>query len=257
VRGTSFRLTYDAQRGRFAVQMLSGVVEVRGPAADRNFTLRTGESIELFSAPDRKSAPTADAEGPTKNEHAAAKQAAEPTPSRPAPVRRRLAAVERGDSGTEAESWARLIARGEFAAVVKQAEERGIDHVLASASATDLTSLADAARYIRRNDIARQALLGVRAHFPGTTRASDAAFFLGRLAEAPSSPSGAALSWYETYLSEAQTGPFAGEALGRQIVLLARTDRARAQKVAEAYLERFPRGTQAELARSLVHAAAE
>jgi TolA-binding protein len=178
-------------------------------------------------------------------------------PPRLAPVRRKLAVVERGESSPEAESWARLIARGEFAAVVRQAEARGIDTVLDGASAADLTALADAARYTRRSDLARQALLGVRARFPGTTRASDAAFFLGRLAESPASTAGAALSWYETYLRESQSGPYASEALGREIVLLSRSDRARARKVAQTYLERFPKGTQAELARSLVEPTAE
>jgi TolA-binding protein len=102
------------------------------------------------------------------------------------------------------------------------------------------------------NDLARQALFGLRARYPGTARASDAAFFLGRLAETPSSSSGAAVTWYETYLRESVQGPYAGEALGREIALLARTDRARAQKVAQLYLERFPHGTQAELAKSLL-----
>jgi hypothetical protein len=152
--------------------------------------------------------------------------------------------------------------------VVKDAERRGLDATLASASAAELTSLADAARYTRHNDLARQALLGLRARFPGTVRASDAAFFLGRLAEQPSSSSpsspssspgsasGAALSWYETYLRESEHGPYAGEALGREIAMFARTDRARAQKAAQIYLERFPHGTQAELAKSLLESSA-
>jgi TolA-binding protein len=261
VRGTSFRLTYDARRGRFAVQMSAGVVEVRGPAEDRTFILRAGESIELFVAPDGKpvAGPIAEPPAPAKVQHQAAAEAPEPAALRPAPAPkgRRLAAVEHSETGPEAGRWARLIANGEFAAVVTEAEARGIDATLASAPAADLTSLADAARYIRRNDLARQALLGVRARFPGTARASDAAFFLGRLAESPSSASGAALAWYETYLTESGTGPYAGEAMGREIVVLARTDRARARKVAQAYLERFPRGTQAELARSLVESASE
>ena len=41
------------------------------------------------------------------------------------------------------------------------------------------------------------------------------------------------------------------EALGRQLALLARSDTARARELARAYLERFPHGAQAELARSL------
>lgn len=149
-------------------------------------------------------------------------------------------------------AWSSLIAQGDFAGVVKDAERRGLDVTLASASAAELTSLADAARYTRHNDLARQALLGLRGRFPGTARAGDAAFFLGRMAETPASSPGAAVTWYETYLRESARGPYAGEALGREIALLARTDRTRASRAAQLYLERFPHGTQAELAKSLL-----
>jgi hypothetical protein len=173
----------------------------------------------------------------------------------PASARRRAPQAERGQAARQSGRWGRLIAQGEFAAVVKDAETQGLDATLAGASAADLTALADAARYIRRTDLARQALLGLRARFPGTARAGDAAFFLGRLAESPVSSASAAVAWYETYLAESGRGPYAGEALGREIALLSRTDRARAQKAAETYLERFPHGTQAELAKSLLESA--
>jgi TolA-binding protein len=152
------------------------------------------------------------------------------------------------------DAWSSLIARGEFDAVVKDAEARGLDVTLAQASAAELTSLADAARYSRRYDVARQALQRVRERFPDTSRGSEAAFFLGRLAETgPTSTSAkAALTWYEIYLRESALGPYAAEALGREIALFSGTDRARAQTTAQHYLERFPHGAQADLARSLV-----
>lgn len=259
VRGTSFHLAYDAHRGRLAVHMLAGVIEVRGPSEDRAITLRAGESIELFTAGQAKPVATSIDEAPIRppSTSPVAKRPADP--ARTAPVHRSLAVAERGEPGpaSENETWARMIARGEFATVIRDAERRGIDAVLSGASAADLTSLADAARYTRRGALARQALLGVRARFPGTARARDAAFFLGRLAETPSASGTAALSWYDTYLRESQAGPYAGEALGRQIVLLARTDRARARQVAKTYLERFPQGSQAELAKSLVESPAD
>jgi hypothetical protein len=258
VVGTAFHLAFEAERGRMVLQMASGVVEVRGPSEDRVFTLRAGESLELFagaSAPAPSShptvaAPAAPTPGPAPTE--SAPPATEPAPAHAgsAPARRRTAHVDTAIPDTG--NWAHLIAQGDFAAVVRAAEQRGIDATLAGASAADLTALADAARYTRRNDLARQALLGVRARFPGTARASDAAFFLGRLAEVGPSSGSAALAWYETYLDESGRGPYAGEALGREIALLSRTDRARARQAAESYLERFPHGTQAELAKSLL-----
>jgi hypothetical protein len=66
-----------------------------------------------------------------------------------------------------------------------------------------------------------------------------------------------ALTWYDTYLAEAGGGPYASEALGRKLTLLARVDRERARKVARTYLQRFPQGNEAELARSLVESPTE
>jgi len=58
VRGTEFHLAYAAERGRLAVQMVTGVVEVQGPSQGpfhgRVLTLRAGESLELFSGAEPK-----------------------------------------------------------------------------------------------------------------------------------------------------------------------------------------------------------
>jgi TolA-binding protein len=261
VVGTSFHLAYEAERGRLALQILTGRVEARGPSDDRVFTLRAGESLELFAGVAPASSPTTPVPPSAKpvppEVTSPLPEAATPRVA-PAPSSRHHAThAARAEVSLASGGWARLIAQGDFAAVVKDAEQRGLDATLASAAAADLTSLADAARYIRRNDVARQALLGLRARFPGTARASDAAFFLGRLAELSPSSTSAAVAWYETYLGEFGRGPYAGEALGREIALLAHTDRVRARKAAEAYLERFPHGSQTELARSLLESAPE
>jgi TolA-binding protein len=259
VVGTSFHMAYEAGRGRLALQMKTGMVEARGPAEDRVFTLRAGESLELFAGPAPQPTPASPPSSsvPAKAEAEAPPPLVEPPAPQvaPAPSRRRAPHAERAEAAAESGRWGRLIAQGDFATVVRHAERRGLDATLASASAEDLASLADAARYIRRTDLARQALLGLRARFPGTAHASDAAFFLGRLAEASPASVSAALAWYETYLGESGRGPYAGEALGRELALLARADRARAQKVAETYLARFPHGAQAELAKSLLESA--
>jgi hypothetical protein len=262
VVGTSFHVAFEEQRGRFALRMREGVVEARGPSPDRVFTLRAGEFLELFADAVAKPA-VASPSGAVATAPAPAPAAAAPTLG-PTPVEavephgasatahRRLSHPDRHELSPG--RWAGLIARGDFDAVVREAESRGLDEVFASASAAELTSLADAARYVRRNDLARQALLGLRARFPGSARASDAAFFLGRLAEQLPS-SAAAVAWYETYREESVRGPYEGEALGREMALLAHADRARARNVATAYLERFPHGTQSDLARSLLESA--
>ena len=267
VKGTAFRLGFEAARGRLALQMHEGVVEVSGLSQDRRLVLGAGESIELFATAPAASRPAPDAvsgrlamlgqprPGPAILSGAPAAE------DLPAPTGARLplhrARARAGDGLGEIqpnESWSSLIARGEFAAVVKDAEDRGLDLTLARASAAELTSLADAGRYTRRNDVARQALLRVRERFPGSGRGNEAAFFLGRLAETGPSSAKAALAWYETYLRESAQGPYAGEALGREVTLYSQADRARACVAARQYLQRFPNGAQADLARSLVEA---
>jgi TolA-binding protein len=161
------------------------------------------------------------------------------------------------DGVSQSVPWSDLIARGDFSAVVQDAERRGLDVALDRDSALDLITLADAARYTRKYETARQALLALRARFAGSDRAKDAAFFLGRLSEVGPASSDAALTWYDTYLAEAGRGSYASEALGRKLTLLVPLDRERARKAARTYLQRFPQGNQAELARSVVDSAAE
>jgi TolA-binding protein len=263
VTGTSFHLGFDATRGRLSLQMVTGTVEVRS-SNHRVAVLNGGEFLELFVDP-RPAIPVTlpipsdkapvEPQGPTNGTGVPAPAVAAAHPGN----RRRSTTVERAgqeNPGNPSEPWPRLIAHGEFAAVIAEAEKRGIDHILEKAGAEDLTALADASRYTRRGDLARQALLRLRSRFPGTMRASEAAFFLGRLAEVLSSP-GDAVVWYETYLEESAHGPYAGEALGRKIALLARSDRGRASGAARQYLERFPQGPQAKVAKSLLESPTE
>jgi len=271
VKGTAFHLEFEAARGRLALQMHAGVVEVRGPSQDRELTLRAGESLELFATEQVAEHPVHDTVAgkvatlgqprpglPSLSaEPAAGGHQPAPTAGHVSFHRVRSKAGEGSADSQGNDSWSKLIARGEFAAVVKDAEDRGLDVALARSSAAELTSLADAARYTRRNDVARQALLRVREHFAGTNYSSNAAFFLGRLAEADPSSAKTALDWYETYLRESARGAYAGEALGREITLLSQSDRERARGVARQYLERFPHGSQTDLARSLLQSAAK
>jgi len=266
VTGTAFHLGFDAALGRLSLQMVTGTVEVRS-SNNRVAVLNGGEFLELFVNP-RPEIPVAlpipsdkgpvESQGPANETNETEVPAPAVATAHPG-TRRRSATVERTgqeNPGNRSEPWPKLIAHGEFAAVVAEAEKRGIHDILEKAGAEDLTALADASRYTRREDLARQALLRLRSRFPGTARASEAAFFLGRLAEVLPSP-GPAVVWYETYLEESAHGPYEGEALGRKIVLLARSDRGRASGAARQYLERFPEGPQAKVAKSLLESPTE
>jgi hypothetical protein len=123
---------------------------------------------------------------------------------------------------------------------------------LEKASSDDLFAVADAARYRRRMDLARAALLAVKKRFPGSSRALDAAFLLGRVEEANERGLVKAVAWYDEYLRRAPRGTYAAEALGRKMTLTNKLEGAeQARPLAEEYLRRFPNGSYAGSARAL------
>jgi hypothetical protein len=149
-------------------------------------------------------------------------------------------------------SWTVALAAGDFAAIVDEAE-RDLPHVLRNASSEDLAAVADAARYQRRDGLARSALEAQRQRFHGSPRAADAAFFLGRLDESGGAGLVRALRWYDRYLDEAPNGSYAAEALGRRMIALRELYGATAARpVAQVYVRRFPRGSYAGAAHILL-----
>jgi hypothetical protein len=148
--------------------------------------------------------------------------------------------------------WAAQVAVGDSRSVVADAERLGVDTTLRDANGNDLAALADAARYAGRPELADKAMKMERRRFPGTARASAAAFLLGRMAD----DRGDALSglgWYRSYLAESPGGPFAAEALGRAMLAVERLQgRGAALPIAREYLGRFPNGTYLLQARAIV-----
>jgi TolA-binding protein len=139
---------------------------------------------------------------------------------------------------------------------VADAERRGLPRVLASADDEDLATLADAARFIGKDELARRALLAERRRFSGSVRAAEAAFLLGRLEEGSDGGATRALAWYDRYLKEAPNGRYVSEALGRKMTALQKSDRApEALAIASDYLRRFPTGSYAHAAAALVERA--
>jgi hypothetical protein len=165
----------------------------------------------------------------------------------------RRAATSGGALGS-VDLWERQLARGDVQGILDDAEARGIDGILGSASRRDLSALADAARYGHRPHLARRALASMRDRFSGSPEARDAAFFLGGLADdtAGSAGQAGALEWYERYLGESFQGRYAAQALGRKMVIAQKLKGSEAARViAEEYLRRFPEGPYVAAARKL------
>jgi len=268
VQGTAFALAWKGDEGRLDLRLDKGAVTVTGPLSGEAIALRSGQWLtvrlparEVFVRDFDRAAPPALSGATTVGSTpvVSAAQLAGPVPV-PAPVvtaastqpkARRPARVASVHSADAEISWAPARAAGDWNRILDLATQRGLARTLAERGSEDLALLADAAHYLRRDDIAQQALLAQRQRFAGSTRAKDAAFLLGRIVEAKSGGAREALDWYERHLDEAPSGTYASEALGRKMTVLARLHGdAAARPVAEAYLRRYPGGTYARAARA-------
>jgi TolA-binding protein len=256
VIGTSFKVQWSSPDEVLDVRLHTGIVDVRGPLATGGITLKAGQRLlvrvragEVRLDPDRGEAERGAREDATDD------VATEPSNANGvAPNTTRSHGDRRatGSRPVEARSWAKMLANGEFRSILSQAEQMGIESALTTTSRQDLAALADAARYSRRTDIAERALAATRQRFKGSVQAKEAAFFLGRLSEDASKLS-EAVSWYDTYLTEAPNGSYASEGLGRKMVAIQKMGRTEiARQVARQYLDRFPRGGYAAAATQLL-----
>ncbi|MGD0678050.1 MAG: FecR domain-containing protein [Polyangiaceae bacterium] len=257
VTGTAFDVAWQPDEERLDVRMQRGSVEVGGPLSDAAILLRSGQHLtvrvrqretlirdledETASTPPEADRSAADGlphvAVPTKQSSA--------TPAEASPAKSSGAGLRAG--------WAELLGKGEFATIVAEADRAGLDACLAEATSGQLAALADAARYLRRTDMARRALLALRKRFPQSAASHDAAYLLAWLDE--SDQDGArAIEAYGRYLGESPGGPYASEALGRKMELVRRLyGDERARPIADEYLGRFPDGLYAGRAKALRH----
>lgn len=260
VTGTAFTAEWRDAEQRLEIALRTGGIAVSGPLSDDAITLRAGQRLvisardkevlireidatneanEVASARAPSVAPTQEAASPARPEKLSQPSTVSPTAKGPGPT---------------TSNWRAELAAGDFASIVQQAEQRGIDKVIAEVSSDDLAALTDAARYSRKDDVARRALVAQRRRFPRSVRANDAAFLLGRLEET-SGREELALDWYERCLGESPQGSYVADALGRKMKVVQRLHgAARARPIAEEYLRRFGNGTYAAAAHALIRA---
>jgi TolA-binding protein len=260
VQGTAFMLAWKGDEGRLDLRLHKGAVTVTGPLSDGPIALRPGQWLTVRLAAREVFVREFDREASPTLPEASAPTASAPPLDPPAPAPATTSAQGRPRGQTHATlaqppnselSWASARMAGDWNRILDLATRKGLDRTLVERGSEDLALLADAAHYLRRDDIAEQALLAQRQRFPGSTRAKDAAFLLGRIVEAKSGGASEALAWYERHLDEAPMGTYASEALGRKMTVLARLHGdAAARPVAEEYLQRYPGGTYARAARA-------
>jgi hypothetical protein len=246
VTGTSFDVRWSSSEQSLDVAMESGSVAVHGPLLSGDLLLEKGQQLSAVLS--KRSVTVRDERALRRDPSPA--PGSLPTAAAALPDdKARAKAVSGVDDSPPRHSWAEYVARGDFGAVIAEAEQRGLERTLESAAAGELGALADAARYGRRAEIATRALLAQRRRFPGTPIAQRAAFFLGQLSEGR----GDALIWYERYLSESPRGPYVPQALGRKLMLIhERSGPASARPLCEEYLRRYPNGPYAAAAKKIL-----
>lgn len=264
VRGTSFSLDWHGADGWFDLRLMTGLVDIHTPWSPAAIALHGGQRLSVRSADhevtirdlDDGSPPAERRDAPAEP---APKEAPEPVSGRvpgegPALFASPKVALGNPNASTKPHrgSWAERMASGDLQSIVDEAVEHGVEATVTERSSEELAILEATARYRKRPDIARRALLAQRARFAGSPRAREAAFLLGRMVESADGPD--ALRWYERYLSEDPDGAFAAEAMGRDMIVAHRLfGVGRARPLADAYLKRWPTGAYSELARSILN----
>ena len=264
VKGTVFTVSWDPSSERFELSLQRGRVTVSGPVSGGDIMLQAGQRLvvnlpaaeALITEQKADQTGSASAYGPA-------------SPAMPGPSERLLPSVEKQAARsvavapsppTEAKvgserRWTESLAAGRWDQILADAEHAGVKSTLENAPIEDLFALADAARYRRHMDLARQALLAERRRFPGSARSLDAVFLLGRVEEESEHGMEESLRWYDEYLARASRGTYASEALGRKMILSNKLGGATsARPIAEEYLRRFPGGSYSGSARALWHA---
>jgi transmembrane sensor len=240
VIGTRFDLAWSPVEERFEISMQDGRVWLDGPHLERRSVVAGERVVFEPSARDTpEAAPTPEVSAPVEQLTADADPEAAGE-AVPAGRRRHVTEVR------SPRSWAELAHEGQYAAALAAAEAEGFERLCARLEVDALQELGDMARFAGSASRARQAYVALRERFPGSPLASRAAFDLGVMG----SLDGA--TWFETYLEEAPDGPLAREAMGRLLELRHRAGRqVDARRLARTYLERYPEGAHARLARSI------
>jgi len=265
--GTVFTVSWETEPLLLEVFVLSGRVEVRGPGIqsigvrlqprDRLLLSKAGANFSLSVENISEKPP----EPPPPEEQSARDEAIEAVKvqsvTRPPKKKKKEAAVSEAKVASldrhRPETWQDLCDLGRYSDAVALAQKQGIPQLLKTLDDSQLWRLADAARYTGRGKLAREALLSIRRRYRSSWRARVAAFLLGRIAIEMLNDPREASGWFKIYLREDPDGPLAEEALGRRIGTCRQSGmRAESCRVAARYLDRFPEGSFAEYARSVL-----
>jgi transmembrane sensor len=256
VTGTAFQVAWDPTTQGFSLTLEEGRVAVSGCAMGEERVVSAGETFRA-TCKDGSSAFI-----PNRSE-----RAVDPPAPPAAPIEPAASPASTGSTAREAtrapdavdvaekraaSGWRSLIRAGKYPEAVDAAETLGLASVCATATAAEMMDLADAARFAGRTEEAELLLRDMRRRFPHDERASAAAFYLGRIAFDSHASYRDAARWFDTSIRERPSGALAREASGRLFEALERGgDHEGARQAALRYLDTYPDGPHAPLAKSL------
>lgn len=243
VVGTAFDASWSSADETLTIVMSEGRVEVTGACLDAPKPVQLQESVRLScrdvvrpTAAISQSAPGVASVG----------AALSGVPS-VVPSVARTSVTPSGSLQLSSPSWRELSKKGEYESAFALAEREGAFTRAGSASIGELQELAELARLAGHGEVARRLYLTLREKAGGSDAAALAAFQLGRMGGGAD-----AERWFRVYLAERPNGALAAEALGRILELENQSGRASARDTAQRYLNQFPRGAHAALARSIL-----
>jgi transmembrane sensor len=258
VTGTRFSLDWRPEADALSVAVEEGSVHVSGGLLSLSFDVSAGQSLVLENG----RPVTAGGSGRVTLNHAAvpatppSESAVEAVPpsllSNPADLERAMPTHRPAANRVSSSSWLEQAEAGRYRDAITEAERRGFDGICRQATAADLLTLAEAARFARRPQRAEQALKAVRDRYARGEDAAVAAYLLGRIAAENRHDHAEAARWFRTYLSERPGGRLDREAEGRLLESLAFMDRNSAMEAARVYLQRYPSGPHALFAKNLL-----
>ncbi len=260
VKGTVFTTTWNPEGAHFLLEVEEGLVRVEGPLAKEGHLIAANQSFtadgvlgkvelallnEPTAAAMQYEAPVPPVSNTVDGEMAVA------TGSEKARPKSRSLPKEKDVDRMPA--WEKKARAGQYKAAIQMVQSQGPSKILDESNPDQLFLLGDAARLTRRYGLAQRAYLRVRTSFGHTGYSTAAALALGRMAFDQQGNYKMASQWLRVYLNEGQGSNLDREILGRLMESEHKSGSLqKARHTASKYMERYPKGPHADLAKALL-----